>query len=81
MILQKLNLQAKFGPPMTFALCVCLSPLIFVASWWMYQIVEKGSVRLGMKVLALELAPNVHFRSSQKSHPPPALTSGVQKNE
>lgn len=81
MILHKLNLQAKFGPPMTFAFCVCLSPLIFFASWWMYRILEKGSMRLGMKVLALELPPNVPFRFSQKSHAPPALASVVQKNE
>jgi peptidoglycan/LPS O-acetylase OafA/YrhL len=77
-ILHKLSLQAKFAPPMTFAFWICLSPLIFLASWWMYRILEKGSVRLGMKLLGLKLPPNGHFRSSQRSQGPPALESIVQ---
>lgn len=81
MILHKLGLQSKFGPPATFAFCICLSPLILIASWSMYQILEKGSVRLGKEVLRLKLTRNVYLRSSQQRHLPPALTSGVQNNE
>ena len=80
-ILHKLNLLAKFASPTILAFCICLSPLIFLVSWWMYRLLEKGSVRLGMKVLALKLPPNAHFRSSQKSQGPPAIASVIQKNE
>jgi peptidoglycan/LPS O-acetylase OafA/YrhL len=65
-----------FIPWKFFLLCLALSPITLFFSWCMYVVLEKGSIRMGKRVLARNLGLLEPTRSQQ---PSPNLSCAAKK--